>query len=623
MKNVRRGMWGGRRGLKTYVDASTPKHIYVNFIPRKACVTANLTKVARRDFDERVNAAKAAAEANGTEYEEPCRREFIGGGGSLAACGVQMSKGINRGAALVIEPELDNVTQWSTNETSVDSGAPAKLWDGRIWSRGVLEKTRAFTIPSPWLSILAAGHIPEVFKAMLHDKLGLRDRLTVAFPMPTWRTIAAIREACSRLPVPTHAPEDYLAALLYPCFKNSLQREGIPYTANVEDGAMATVDEKFDSHMSLQQDHFLKPHQQELAKKHGKLRTKFDRLVIAVHLLYTYCVALTAAKQQPPFDMQGRWGQNVRPAPTISKPVVQMAYLLCEYFEQVWDLLDFSRASHTLPPEMQEDLLSSQTGAPPPVVTPHNHLLRFLKSLCGRCWNSEDLDLFLAMDLATLLCALRSPEYADAGITKGLLLDTMKYALACSRRWFQYTSSSAVSRQLWRIMDGILKEKGLVMYVCCLAANLLVRLGLGALVRTKTVAGGGHPHWWFVGKAVDSEQHALLDLFDIHATSTPSVDALAAQNAMAVVKPTRATDVVWKEILEEDRDEVLRFLGLTLPLAGAPVEAGAPIAPGAPEELHVGAVGAAGHGGADGADAAAVDSAEELPHAMAADNFGT
>ena len=96
-----------------------------------------------------------------------------------------MSKDCNRGAAVVAEPELDNVVQWFANETSVDAGAPAEQCDGRLWARGVLQKTSAFTILCPWLSFLTAGHIPEISKATQADKMGLRPRLTVSFPMPT------------------------------------------------------------------------------------------------------------------------------------------------------------------------------------------------------------------------------------------------------------------------------------------------------------------------------------------------------------------------------------------------------------------------------------------------------
>ena len=100
----------------------------------------------------------------------------------------------------------------------------------------------------------------------------------------------------------------------------------------------------FDSHMSLQQESFLKPRQQDISKKHGKMRTMFDRLVIAVHLLNTYCGAFQDAKGQAAFDMEGTWGQDVDPAAQVPLSVVEMTYFLCEHFEHILGLSGF-RAS--------------------------------------------------------------------------------------------------------------------------------------------------------------------------------------------------------------------------------------------------------------------------------------
>lgn len=47
----------------------------------------------------------------------------------------------------------------------------AKLWDRRAWNRGVLDWTRAFSIPRPYFSVLAAGHVPELCKATTQDDM--------------------------------------------------------------------------------------------------------------------------------------------------------------------------------------------------------------------------------------------------------------------------------------------------------------------------------------------------------------------------------------------------------------------------------------------------------------------
>ena len=60
-------------------------------------------------------------------------------------------------------------------------------------------------------------------------------------------------------------------------------------TPSVEDGAQEIVDEKFDEHVAIQKENFLVDDQQEESKRHGKLRTKHDRLVIPLHYLDALC----------------------------------------------------------------------------------------------------------------------------------------------------------------------------------------------------------------------------------------------------------------------------------------------------------------------------------------------
>ena len=57
--------------------------------------------------------------------------------------GLQMSLKQNRSAALSVEPEIDQVLAWFTVDSSMDRGAPAKLWDGSTSHRPVMDKTRA------------------------------------------------------------------------------------------------------------------------------------------------------------------------------------------------------------------------------------------------------------------------------------------------------------------------------------------------------------------------------------------------------------------------------------------------------------------------------------------------
>jgi hypothetical protein len=319
------------------------------------------------------------------------------------------------------------------------------------------------------------------------------------------------------------------------------------YKPDEADGAAKTVDDKFDSHMDLQKNAFLKPRQHEVSKKHGKLRTKFDRLVIAVHLLNTYCVVLQDLKSQPGFDMTGTWGQNVTPCAKIAKSEVEMAYFLCSHYEDTWDTLDFARSGHTLP---REPPPPQETQAEP-VAQQHedegdfDRMVSILTSVAGRSWKDADLDFFIGLGMATCVRALRSPEHTQAGITNTVLLSVMQYLLGCPVRWFQDVSSSSTQRALWRLMRASVKDSKLTMYVACLAAKLLAGLGVGILVRTIEVSGGGQPNWWFLSRPVASGLHRVLDLLGVHAASCPSLEAHTARVTQPSDKPVRAPDIDW------------------------------------------------------------------------------
>lgn len=136
-----------------------------------------------------------------------------------------------------------------------------------------MDKTRAFTIDRPWYSILAAGHVPEVFNATCRDAFGLRGRLTICVPHPKFQTLEEVVAACNELCVPSHTPADFLAALLYPVLEDSLKHaegdmlmflpcvdfafgffccrsmfsQGRDFKPHPDDGAFAAVQQNFDA----------------------------------------------------------------------------------------------------------------------------------------------------------------------------------------------------------------------------------------------------------------------------------------------------------------------------------------------------------------------------------------
>ena len=183
----------------------------------------------------------------------PPRRQLLAGGGSLAATSMQLRLQQNHSAALSAEPEIDQILGWFTAEAAIDKGAPAKLWDGVTWHRPVMDKSRAFTVPSPWYGFIAGARIPELFRATTTDTFGLRQRVMASFGAPAWSDIGDIRAACVALPVSSGKRSDCVSALLYPLLRWSVSRpRGQVYTPAHDDGAHDIVDRKFNEHKAMQ-----------------------------------------------------------------------------------------------------------------------------------------------------------------------------------------------------------------------------------------------------------------------------------------------------------------------------------------------------------------------------------
>ena len=107
--------------------------------------------------------------------------------------------------------------------------------------------------------------------------------------------------------------------MLLPLFKWSVSREdGQDFEASGDDGARDLADVKFDGHMDLQRQSFLQPGQHQQSKYHGKLRTKFDRMALAMHALYVLCKKFKDASTGAvaAFTVDNNW------APDFSMPLV-------------------------------------------------------------------------------------------------------------------------------------------------------------------------------------------------------------------------------------------------------------------------------------------------------------
>lgn len=60
-----------------------------------------------------------------------------------------------------------------------------------------------------------------------------------------------------------------------------------------------------EAHMSLQEEAYCRRGEHEVSKKHGKLRTKYNRFAWGVHVLTELCQLFLRCKEQEGFAMEG------------------------------------------------------------------------------------------------------------------------------------------------------------------------------------------------------------------------------------------------------------------------------------------------------------------------------
>jgi hypothetical protein len=110
--------------------------------------------------------------------------------------------------------------------------------------------------------------------------------------------IGEIRQACHQLPEDlSWRPAPFVAALLFPLIALSLKKEAAVDTESAvdstvgtvfypaEDGARDLIDSKFSARNQKQKGCFLQPDSHHLSKYHGKLKTKYDRMLMGVNYL--------------------------------------------------------------------------------------------------------------------------------------------------------------------------------------------------------------------------------------------------------------------------------------------------------------------------------------------------
>jgi hypothetical protein len=536
-------------------------------------------------YDHECEEARRTAEDPGSVTLPP-RRQVLAGGGSLAAVGLQMSLEQNRGAAVSIEPEIEQILHWFTSEMGIDRGAAGKLWDNAVWSRPVMDKTRAFIVKSAWYAFLAGGHVPELFRAMVDDTFGLRQRLTVCFCEPPWEKmcISDIRAACDRLPVPAKKPEMFIASLLFPLLVSSIAKpEGSLITAQGE--ALELVDANFNDHKAMQEDAFLKPDRHNEAKHHGKLRTKFQRMMLSTHLLNACCTRWKQATAELPPKWNPQEPAFQVPA-SFTAPEVKFAFAFADKCERTWEIMDFARKGHTLPDDVPNPSDLTQPPLPLPPVLEVSDLSQLANTLRGDSGaiREEDLQKFLRPQGREVMAVALVGKLPVRNISVRILVNMVKCILQTPGCWVYWTKSVAVKKSFKRITHGVCSD--LTQSAAFYAGMIMDALGLAKVVRSAHTAGGGRPAWFMAKKPPCETARQVLALFGIGEETVPSIQTYTQSIASDTDVPPRAPPVAWGDIVvpaygSDTTLAILRGLGL-LALPNLPAEP--PAAPAALDE---------------------------------------
>ncbi|CAJ1339118.1 unnamed protein product, partial [Effrenium voratum] len=441
----------------------------------------------------------------------PPKRKGLAGGGSLAAAGFAASQTQNRGAMFAVEPEVHGIISWLAQESAIDKAVPGKLWDHVTWDRPVMSSGKGFCVQEPFFSFVAGGHIPELVEALESDWFGLRQRLTVLFAPPTWLRLRDIKAACHKLPPETgFKPEVCLSARLYPLFHWSLDRdralalEGKPpgdlYEAASDDGAQDLVDQKFDFRVEKQRSCFLVPGQQEEAKHHGKMRTKYDRMVLAVHYLNHLCTHFVDMQAAGVGMLDPEYARKFALPQKVPKSTVQFAYWFADHCEEVFAKLDLRRqmpdadvdASQHSPgpvqpgtPPLRDVHPDAAASRAPKVARRAVTLLDTAERLTtagGLSFNREFADVVEKAPVAEW-CALLQTEGSQLSLDT--LLAIAGQVLRSNSAWFSFTGSRQARDKVFdTVKQNGGKGAGAAFFAALAASALLASVYLGKLVHT-------------------------------------------------------------------------------------------------------------------------------------------
>lgn len=474
-----------------------------------------------------------------------------------------------------------------------------------------MDKSKAYSVMKPFFGFLCGAHVPDMFKATSHDTFGLRDRVTGIFTRPTFATIDEIRAACDRLPVPDRTPWNFIASLCLPVLRWSLATPTLVMKPNPDDGAAAVCDRNFNQHVSMQEDTFLRPGLHNEAKYHGKLRTKFERLNLPLHVLDAVCKAWKAreahlqqlvrenAEVVPAYALSGEWCSNFSADPIVAKTVITFAHKFADHCEHIWKVLDFARKGHTLLADDEMDSIPFSPVAMPPL--PPVALAQCLITLQGEAvWKKEDLEKFLKPEFRGHIVVTFLSTLPSGNITVEILRTMMSMVLQNAGAWTSW-SVDGVDVKAKRIATAVNKDFAFgLLFVACYCLD---GLGLGRVVSSVYSSGGGRPIFLFNKRTIDDALAPVIERFGINNYSTPSLTAYNL-SIDGTVMPARAQQPQWDALvtsgaIQSASNEHQRMLEKLFPPVvpgGQPPVVPAPVAQPAVAAPHHGAVGNVGDG---------------------------
>jgi hypothetical protein len=290
------------------------------------------------------------------------------------------------------------------------------------------------------------------------------------------------------------------------------------------------------------------------AKYHGKLRTKFNRLTIAMHSLSAVCTAWRKHRADNPDSLvDAAWGADFVVPGNITNAVFQFSYALADHCEKTWAILDFARSTHKLAglssdaefAETQSAAMASGLNLiPAEAAEEAANLVKVITQAKQKVSENKGNVMYAAVQVNDIMpmsndaIVVFLSKLPVAGITVELVRNLAGTILSFPGRWFAWTLDDKWKKALVTMMHPHCKDiPQFGVFVACAA---ICACALGRLVKSVVVSGGGRSTYFLEKRTVSQDMHARLAVFHLSATSSPSVHAYSVSVASDTTPPARA-----------------------------------------------------------------------------------